>query len=113
MAKQFSVLMVAALAVSSVASLPISPPDKGAWDTGEWRNLFVESGLHTEGEVSSKLETIYDQLFFGDDDTERVFYWQNSTDEAMGYILSIDSNDIRSEGMSYGSFHFSSILNLV
>ncbi len=78
---------------------PPSPPAKGAWETGKYRNLFVESGLHTQDEVDARVSAVFEQLFFGDADNERLLYWENSTS---AYIHSIDSNDVRTEGMSYG-----------
>ena len=57
---------------------------------------------HKPYQVQAKLDAIYQQVFFGDDDDERLFYWANTSDTAMAYIYSVDSNDVRSEGMSYG-----------
>ena len=51
---------------------PISPPAKGAWDTGVYRNLFSESGMHTPSEVDRKVQQIYDQIFGGDETNERL-----------------------------------------
>jgi oligosaccharide reducing-end xylanase len=63
--------------------------------------LFVESGKHTIEDVQTKLDSVFNQLFYGNDVDERLFYWADGgTSEA--YIWSVDSNDVRSEGMSYG-----------
>ena len=73
-------------------------PAKGAYETGEYRNLFVEAG-YTEADVNSRIEQMWQQMFYGDGDTERVYY-PVGTD--MAYILDVNNNDVRSEGMSYG-----------
>lgn len=75
-----------------------STDGNGAYKTGDYRNLFVESGSYTDAQVDARLQEIWDQLFYGTDN-ERV-YFPTGTDEA--FILDIGSNDIRSEGMSYG-----------
>jgi oligosaccharide reducing-end xylanase len=76
-------------------------PARGSWYTGRYRNLFVESGLHTQTEVDEKVQAAYNQLFHGDASSERLFYY-TSAEETEAYILSVDSSDVRSEGMSYG-----------
>ena len=77
-----------------------SPPEVGAWHTGFYRNLFLEAG-YTQDQVDTKLNAAYAQLHYGDDDTERLFYWADS-EHTMGYIYSPASDDVRTEGMSYG-----------
>ncbi len=72
---------------------------KSAWETGKHTNFFVELGLADEEEVHEKVRSAYDQLFFGNERTERLF---NQTTDGDGFISAIDSRDIRSEGMSYG-----------
>lgn len=72
---------------------------KSAWETGKHVNFFVQLGIADEEEVREKVRSAYDQLFFGNEKTERLFYL---TTEGDGFISSIDSVDIRSEGMSYG-----------
>lgn len=66
--------------------------------TGQDRNLFTELGIATKAEVSSRIQKHYQQLFFGGAN-ERVMF---DVGEDMAFILSVDSQDIRSEGMSYG-----------
>lgn len=73
-------------------------PAKGAWYTGEYRNLFAEIGK-TPTEIDAKVKGAFEQLFFGDASTEAI-YRTVGADEA--YIEAIDSKDIRTEGMSYG-----------
>lgn len=82
-------------------ALPQHPPvlpSRGAVATGKWRNMFVEMGID-EASVVRRVDAIFDQLFAGNAD-ERLLY--EASDGSGAYILSVDSNDVRSEGMSYG-----------
>lgn len=74
------------------------PSNIGAYESGVYRNLFVESGKHPDS-VKAKMEDVFQQLFYGDKDTERVYY---QISDSMAYILDTYNNDVRSEGMSYG-----------
>ncbi|MDA3883176.1 MAG: glycosyl hydrolase family 8 [Bacteroidales bacterium] len=69
----------------------------GAVKTGEYRNLFAEVGIDTT-EIIAKRDSLFHQLFYGDDSTERVYYPLGSD---MAYVLDTYNNDVRSEGMSY------------
>ena len=74
-------------------------PVQGAFFTGNYRNMFVESGKSASA-VDAKFDQIWNQYFVnGSPQSERLFY-EVGTD--MGYILDANNNDIRSEGMSYG-----------
>ncbi|OHX64344.1 glycosyl hydrolase family 8 [Flammeovirga pacifica] len=77
---------------------PPTLPNQGAFYTGNYRNLFKEAG-YTQQQIDDKVNSVYQQLFYGDNTSERV-YFPKGSDEA--YILDIDNNDVRSEGMSYG-----------
>lgn len=70
-----------------------------AWESGKHINFFVKYGIADEEEVRAKVQSTYQQLFFGNEMTQRLFY---ETADGDGFISSIDSRDIRSEGMSYG-----------
>ena len=47
----------------------------------------------------ARIDAAWDQLFYGDDDSERVYY---PVGEDMAYIMDIGNGDVRTEGMSYG-----------
>ena len=73
-------------------------------------NLFVELAGKTEAEVDQKLTTAVNR-FFGIDTGEPNelilmsgyrCYYELPQDPSMAFIWAADSNDIRSEGMSYG-----------
>jgi oligosaccharide reducing-end xylanase len=74
------------------------PPKIGAYESSIYRNLFAERG-YLEKDITAKLEAAWKQLFYGNDSTERLYY---PVKPDMAYIFDIASNDIRSEGMSYG-----------
>lgn len=74
-------------------------PPVGAFYSGEYRNLFKEYLGKSDSEIQAKLDGAWNQLFYGNDDSERVYY-PVGTD--MAYIMDIGNGDVRTEGMSYG-----------
>lgn len=92
-----------ALAVKSGEIAPPNPPDKGAFATGYYRNLFAEWNQNlSDGDVQAKLDIYWDSLF-GDDPERRVYYPAGSNAYgSLAYILDTGYSDIRTEGMSYG-----------
>ena len=74
-------------------------PRLGAYETGEYRNLFAEYLSKSDAEIQAKIEAAFQQLFYGDDVSERVYYPVGSD---MAYLLDTGNDDVRSEGMSYG-----------
>ncbi len=70
----------------------------GAFHTGEYRNLFHEYLGKSDAEIQAKIDAAWEQLFYGDDASERVYY---PVGEDMAYIADIGNGDVRSEGMSY------------
>jgi oligosaccharide reducing-end xylanase len=96
----FGALMAVLVFVSACFSQPsAAPPTSGAFFSGEYRSLFTELLGRSDEEVQVKLDAAWDQLFHGDDQTERVYY---PVGEDMAYIEDIGHGDVRSEGMSYG-----------
>jgi len=71
----------------------------GSFHTGVYQNLFVELLGLSDEEVKLKIDNAFNQLFYGDDKTERVYYPMG---DDMAYIVDINNNDVRTEGMSYG-----------
>jgi len=63
------------------------------------RNLFNEYLGKSDSEIQGKIDTAWQQLFYGDDANQRVYY---PVEENMAYIEDINNGDVRSEGMSYG-----------
>lgn len=71
---------------------------QGAFYTGEYPNLLREWGLSDEA-IQERIDTAWQQLFYGSDTTQRVYY---PVGDDMAYILDVHNNDVRSEGISYG-----------
>jgi oligosaccharide reducing-end xylanase len=70
-----------------------------SFESGEYRNLFAEYLGKNDAQIQAKLDAAWDQLFYGSDESQRVYY---PVGEDMAYMMDIGNNDIRSEGMSYG-----------
>jgi len=70
-----------------------------AFETGVYPNLFKEYLGKNDEAVEAKIDAAWNQLFYGDDSSERVYYPVGSD---MAYISDIANEDVRSEGMSYG-----------
>jgi endo-1,4-beta-D-glucanase Y len=95
----------------AIAQRPGPPtlPSVGAWQSGVYRDLFVEAGLAANStSTAARVEAAYQQLFHGNSSKQRdlptdqrLFYWADATNTS-AYIHSVDSDDVRSEGMSYG-----------
>jgi len=72
----------------------------GAYYTGKYNNLYAELLGKDTSEIKNKVKNIFDQLFYGNDSTQRIYYYPAGSD--MAYILDVNNNDVRTEGMSYG-----------
>lgn len=62
-------------------------------------NLFVELIGQTDARVQARIDSAFQQLFYGDDQTQRIYY---PVAPDMAYIEDIHNRDVRTEGMSYG-----------
>jgi len=89
--------VVATVTQPSPTSTPV--PAKPAFETGIYPNLFKDYLGKSDEEIQSKIDSAFNQLFYGEDSTERVYYPVGSD---MAYISDIANEDVRSEGMSYG-----------
>jgi oligosaccharide reducing-end xylanase len=76
--------------------MPASPK---SFETGQYRHLFQEYLGQPEAEIQSRLDAAWQQLFYGDDRSQRVYY---PVGDDLAYIEDIGNGDVRSEGMSYG-----------
>ncbi len=88
--------------VSSSGSAKSCGDALGAFATGNYRNLFVEAGRSPE-EVAAKVNTAFQQLFYGNPSTQAVYYPAGAnTNGPLAYVHDSYFDDVRSEGMSYG-----------
>jgi oligosaccharide reducing-end xylanase len=80
---------------------PTSTPEpaKAAFETGIYRNLFAEYLGKSDAEIQAKIDQSWNQLFYGEDSSERIYYPVGAD---LAYILDTGNDDVRSEGMSYG-----------
>ncbi len=72
---------------------------KGSFYSNYYPDLFAELLSKKEDEVKLKIDNAFQKLFYGDDNTERVYY---PVGNDMAYIKDIWNDDVRTEGMSYG-----------
>ena len=89
------------LLLALIISLPALAAEggAGAFASGHHRNLFTELLGKSESEVGTKLDAAWQQLFYGNDENQRVYF---PVGDDLAYIADIGSSDVRSEGMSYG-----------
>ena len=73
----------------------MKPWEKGAWETGLYRNVFLEAN-YTQAEIDAKLNKAYYDLFEG---PERVYF---EVGDSMAYVSDLKNHDARTEGLSYG-----------
>lgn len=71
----------------------------GAYNTGFYKNLFIELTSKSESEIKAKIDSSFRQLFYGDDNLQRVYY---PVEPDMAYIEDNLHHDVRTEGLSYG-----------
>ena len=69
----------------------------GAYYTGDYTSPFKTLLGKTDSDIQDKLDELWNHYFGGQND-KTVYY----EDRDGGYIVDINNNDIRSEGMSYG-----------
>ncbi|HMK37935.1 MAG TPA: glycosyl hydrolase family 8, partial [Bacteroidota bacterium] len=71
----------------------------GAYYTGTYPDLFSDLLGKSGPDIGARMDAAFLQLFYGDNDTARVYY---PVGEDMAYIEDIANGDVRTEGMSYG-----------
>ena len=91
--------LIAAFAVAalftSCGPKALVPAEKGGFETGKYRNVFVEAG-YSKKAVDAKLNEVFEEVFFGPD---KVYF---EVEDSLAYVSDIKNNDVRTEGMSYG-----------
>lgn len=71
------------------------PWEKGAWETGQYRNVFLDAGYSQEA-IDAKLAKAYYDVFEG---PNRVYF---EVGDSMAYVSDLKNHDARTEGLSYG-----------
>ncbi|HMP83539.1 MAG TPA: glycosyl hydrolase family 8 [Verrucomicrobiota bacterium] len=98
-------LTCTALLFTACRNTDTSSPESnsaGAYATGKYRNLFAEAG-YAKNEIRSRVDAAFRQLFHGNPETEAVYFAAGTNSNGqLAQIRDIASNDVRSEGMSYG-----------
>ncbi|WP_024869929.1 glycosyl hydrolase family 8 [Pseudoxanthomonas suwonensis] len=104
-------LLVLASACSRPAETPASasapepaasPAPAGAVASGRYPDLFAEAG-YPRAETEAKIQAAFEQLFHGGAKEQAVYYETGSNEHGpLAYIHDVNSDDVRSEGMSYG-----------
>jgi oligosaccharide reducing-end xylanase len=90
----FGVVCLAA-GCQSMAAAPNNTPKN-------YTNLLVAAGATSE-QVNKRIDDAFKQLFYGDPKNQAVYFpAAKNTSGPLAYIMDINSNDVRSEGMSYG-----------
>lgn len=77
------------------ASKPLKPWNKGAFETGQYRNVFAEMG-YSQKEITAKLQEVFNDVFTG---PNKIYF---EVGDSMGYVSDVKNHDARTEGMSYG-----------
>ncbi|MDR1406782.1 MAG: glycoside hydrolase [Tannerella sp.] len=95
MKKILLLIATASVVACNPANRELKPWDKGAFETGRYRNLFAETG-YSASEIDARLHEITYALFEGPD---RVYF---EVGDSMAYISDLKNHDVRTEGMSYG-----------
>jgi hypothetical protein len=75
---------------TSVIPMSTPIPPKPAFETGVYPSLFADYLGKSDEEIQAKIEETWNQLFYGDDTSERVYYPVGSD---MAYILDTGSDD--------------------
>ena len=77
------------------------PPTTGAIASGVYRNIFAEAG-YAQADIDKRLLAITSQLIGGDPNTQTIVYPAQDPTVNGSYVLDVNNNDVRTEGMSYG-----------
>ena len=88
-------MIITVLMAMTMQVKAFKPWTKGGFETGKYRNVFVEMG-YKKSQVKAKLQEVFNDVFRG---PNKVYFEVGDT---LGYISDIKNHDARTEGMSYG-----------
>ena len=95
MMRQFILSVILMACCTNVEARSFHVWKKGAFETGKYRNVFVEMGYQPAA-VDAKLKEVFNDVFRG---PNKVYF---EVGDSMGYISDVKNHDARTEGMSYG-----------
>lgn len=73
----------------------MKPWKKGSWETGKYRNVFLDAG-YKKADIDAKLAKAYYDVFEG---PNRVYF---EAGDSLAYVSDLKNHDARTEGLSYG-----------
>jgi oligosaccharide reducing-end xylanase len=76
-----------------------TPTREPAAAGGVYQNLFADYLGKSDAVIQATIDAAWEQIFYGDDTSERIYY---PVGDDMAYMEDINNADVRSEGMSYG-----------
>ncbi len=95
-----SIVLVLLMSNLLVSCSPKAKDEKScSFVSGKYQNLFTDLLGTDSSLVNEKINKAWEQLFYGDSLSERLFY---VVDKDMAYIQDFIHNDVRTEGISYG-----------
>ncbi len=86
---------MASMMMLTANAMAFTPWTRGGFETGKYRNVFVEMG-YSQADVDAKLKEVFNDVFRG---PNKVYF---EVGDSMGYVSDIKNHDARTEGMSYG-----------
>ena len=88
-------ILMASMMMLTANAMAFTPWTRGGFETGKYRNVFVEMG-YSQADVDAKLKEVFNDVFRG---PNKVYF---EVGDSMGYVSDIKNHDARTEGMSYG-----------
>lgn len=71
------ILMKFIISLVDVTESGVQETEAGAFWTGQYPNLFTDLLGISADEVNARIDHYWEQLFYGDDENERVYYPTN------------------------------------
>ncbi len=91
-----------AVTVTKAEAEAAKPVVSGSVQSKNYPNLLAELGV-SDAAINRKIADAFTHFFYGDAKTQAVYFADGQNSQgAKAYIHDINSNDVRSEGMSYG-----------
>ena len=87
--------IIASTLMLTIQAMALTPWTKGAFETGQYRNLFVEMG-YNKADVDAKLKEVFNDVFHG---PNKVYF---EVGDSMGYVSNVQNQDASTECLAYG-----------